>query len=161
ATNNGVTYNAPSTPPAGDLTVTVTATSLADNTKSAAVKITVPSVKIVVAPTSASIPAGSRISNIVATLTNATSHQGVNWSVACPSNPCGSISPTQTTSGLATVYTAPTAPPPADLPVTVTATSVADPAAATSITITVLAISVDITPPSATLKFADVLPNII
>jgi dienelactone hydrolase len=159
--NNGATYNAPATPPASPLTVTVTATSLADTTKSAVVTITVPSIKVSVTPTTASIPAGSTVSNLTAVVANDASHKGVTWSVSCSPAPCGSISPTTTASGAATVYTAPSTPPSADLPVTVTATSVADPTAATSVTITVLAISVSVTAPASTVQFADTVPNIV
>jgi hypothetical protein len=124
-----VTYNAPTTAPASDLTVTVTATSLADATKSATVTITVPSIIISVTVPISSVQAGSVVPNIVATVTNDPSNKGVSWSVSCSPAPCGNISPTTTASGAATTYTAPPTPPPSDLQVTITATSVADAAA--------------------------------
>ena len=160
-TTSGVTYAAPTTPPASDTMVTITATSLIDTTKSIALQITVPSVTIAVTPASASIQAAATVPNITATVGNDPSNKGVNWTVSCATAPCGSVAPTNSLSGAGVVYTAPPTPPSSDLPVTVTATSVADPAAATSITITVLAISVSITAPASTVSFADTVPNIV
>jgi len=156
------TYNAPATPPASDLTVTVTATSLTDSTKTAVVTITVPSVTIAVSPATATVDAMGTVPNIVATVGNDPSGIGVTWAVSCSPAPCGSIPAAPTLSGIATTYTAPTTPPsPTDLTVTVTATSVADPAAQTSMAITVKAISVTVTAPTTTVIFGTTLPNIV
>ncbi len=163
-TNNstsGVTYTAPATPPASDAAVTVTATSILDPTKSATINITVPFVTIAVTPTSASIEATATVPNVTATVAHDPSNKGVNWTVSCATAPCGGISPGSSLSGAAVVYTAPPTPPAADNPITVTATSVADPAATTSVTITVLAISVAVTAPTGTVSFADTVANIV
>jgi predicted dienelactone hydrolase len=159
--SSGVTYNAPATPPASDATATITATSLIDSTKSVAIKITVPFVTIAITPASASIQAAATVPNLTATIANDSSHMGVNWTVSCATPPCGGVLPGSSLSGATVVYTAPPAPPSADTPVTITATSLADPAAATSITVTVLAIAVAITAPASTVSFADTVPNIV
>jgi len=156
------TYNAPTTPPASDLTVTVTATSVADSTKSATVTITVPSVTISVTPATATVDATGTVPNIVATVGNDPSGKGVTWGVSCSPAPCGSIPPGPTLSGNPTTYTAPPTPPsPSDLTVTVTATSVADPPAQASLTVTVKAISVTVTAPNTTVLFGQTQPNIV
>ena len=157
----GVTYNAPTTPPANDLQVTVTATSIEDPSKSAVVTITIPSVVITVTPATADVEATGTVPNIVATVTNDSTGKGVTWTVSCSTPPCGSIAPGPTLSGNPTTYTAPPTPPPSDASVTVTATSVADPAAQTSITITVKAISVTVTAQAGTVQFGQTVPNIV
>jgi dienelactone hydrolase len=161
ANTSGVTYNGPTIPPASDATVTITATSLLDTTKSFAVTITVPSVTIVVAPATASVPAAASVPNITATVGNDPAHKGVNWTISCPTPPCGTISSTTSASGVAIVYTAPPTPPTGDLPVTLTATSVDDPVASSSLTITVLAITVNVTAPTTSVQFGDTVTNIV
>jgi dienelactone hydrolase len=156
------TYTAPTTPPASDLTVTVTATSIEDSTKTTNVIITVPSVTIAVTPITATVDATGTVPNIVATVGNDPSNKGVTWAVSCSPTPCGSIPTGPTLSGSPTTYTAPTTPPsPSDLSVTVTATAVADPAAQTSITVTVKAISVVVTAPMSTVQFNQTVSNIV
>ena len=161
ASNADVTYNGPAAPPASDSPVTITATSVADPTKSFAVTITVPSVTLSVAPGTASTPAASTVPNITATVGNDPSHKGVSWIVSCAVAPCGTISSSTSASGTAIIYTAPPTPPANDLPVTLTATSMADSLASSSLTITVLAIAVDVTAPATSVQFGDGVPNIV
>src|SRR6202008_3475207 len=154
-------YNAPTTPPASDLTVTVTATSVEDSTKTSTVIITVPSATIAVTPATATVDATGTVPNLIATVSNDPSNKGVTWTVACATTACGSVPPGPTLSGNATTYTAPSTPPsPGDLTVTITAQSVADPAAQTSMTVTVKAISVVVTAPSGTVQFNQSVANI-
>jgi dienelactone hydrolase len=155
------TYNAPATPPASDLTVTVTATSVTDSTKKTTVTITVPSVTISVTPLTATVDATGTV-NIVATVGNDPSGKGVTWTVSCSGTSCGSIPAGPTLSARPTTYTAPPTPPdPGDLTVTVTATSVADPPAQGPMTITVKAISVTVTiSGSTTVLFGQTSGNI-
>lgn len=150
-----VTYTAPAGVPS-PATVTLTATSITDPTKSAAATITVtaaPVVGVTVAPTSASIIANGTQS-ITATVTNSAS--GVNWTVTgsgCTGAACGTLSSTSTASGVANIYTAPgTVPSPAT--VTVKATSVSDGTKSASATFTITApvISVSVSPTSVTLN---------
>ena len=66
---------------------------------------------------------------LVATVANDTDNKGVNWTCSVPGGgSCGSFSPSSTGYQIDTVYTAPTTGPAGaiSIPVTVTATSVAD-----------------------------------
>jgi dienelactone hydrolase len=163
ANSNDVTYNAPATPPVSDLTLTVTATSVADPTKSASVTITVPSLTVSVTAPASTVIAGGTVPNIVAIVGHDPSNKGVTWNVSCSPGPCGNVSPTATPSGVATTYSAPATPPSADLPVTITAVSVAKPIVSASVVITVLAISVSVTaPPNTTnVPAGGTVPNIV
>lgn len=152
------TFTAPAVVP-NPAAVTVTATSAADATKNASSNITVitaPSVSV--APTSATMEAGST-QTFTATVTNDAANGGVNWSVAfhfcknkfqgggCYTEPCqsscGTFTPAQTSSGAATVYTAP-----GNLSgsAEVLATSVSDPNVGGSAAINFRAVSVSVSP---------------
>src|SRR6266576_2560061 len=158
---NEATYNAPATVPVSDLTLTVTATSVADPTKSASVTITVPSVTVSVTAPASTVIAGGTVPNIVAIVGHDPSNKGVTWNVSCSPGPCGSVSLTATPSGVATTYIAPPNPPSADLPVTITAVSVAKPIVSASVVITVLAISVSVTAPATNVPAGGTVPNIV
>jgi hypothetical protein len=117
-------------------TVTVTATSQADTTKSGSATIAIPAVTVSVSPLTANVN-GGEAQQFSATVTNAT-NQAVTWSL----------------SGLGTVdtngvYTAPTVIA-SQQTATVTATSVADPTKHEAATITLIPISVSVSPPTAT-----------
>src|SRR6266566_5081763 len=145
------TYIAPSTPPSADLQVTITAVSMAKPTASASVTITVLAISVTVTPANTTgVPAGGTVPNIVATVNNDPSHQGVTWAILpCGVAQCGSLSANASPSGAPITYTAPTTPPASDLGVTIVATSVSDTAQTGAIAITVLAITVSISPASA------------
>src|SRR5262249_27764135 len=148
ASGDSITYTAPGSLPASNLTVTVTATSVTDKTKSSAATITLPSVAVSVSPATATVIGGAS-THLTATVVGDSANKGVSWTVSCADAACGSVSPTSTANSAATTYTAP--PPPAgDLAVTVTATSVANPLAAASATVTVSAITVAVDPPNPT-----------
>ncbi len=137
ATANPATYTAPANPPAGSLTVTITATSVADTSKSGSAPITVPAVTVSVAPTTASV-AVNTTQQFTATLSN-TSNKAVTWTLtqgatAC-SPGCGTLN---STTANPVAYTAPSTVP-ASPTVTITATSVADTTKSGSATITVTA----------------------
>jgi dienelactone hydrolase len=140
------TYTAPPTFPAGDLAVTITATSAANMSVSNSVTITVPGTSVSITQDSDKVQAGGT-AHITATVVNDPTNQGVTWTVSCSPGPCGSVSP-KTLSGMAATYTAPSAPPPSDLTVTITATSVFN-QVSNSATVTVLAITVSVSPTSA------------
>lgn len=114
-------YTAPTILPAS-VTQVITATSQADTSKlaSAAVTLTAPTITILISPTSASVPAGGT-QQFTATVTSTNNNTAVTWSVTgCTvAANCGTVSST----GL---YTAPLSPPQESI--TVTATSVSDPA---------------------------------
>jgi dienelactone hydrolase len=142
ATAFSATYNAPSTPPPSDLSVTITATAASDPTKSITVSIDVPPIIVSVVASVGAVGAGSS-SQITATVTNDPANKGVNpasWTIS-PATGAGTLSTPTSTS---VTYTAPATPPPSNVPVTISATS-ASPAAQTgSATINFAAIAVSL-----------------
>jgi hypothetical protein len=140
---SGGLYTAPSTPPDPSF-VTVTATSVADSTKSSSAMVTISQkIGVSISPTSAQIAEGGT-EQFTAKVTG-TATTGVTWSatgVGCSGSACGTISPT----GL---YTAPgTVPKPAQ--VTVTATATEDGVTSASATVTIIIpVVVAISPTSA------------
>jgi len=147
---SGSYYVPPSVIPAGG-TVTITATSVADPTKSASATVTIAppvvTIKLVTTPP-ASIPAGSA-TNLGAfvndgTATNAAGQMGVDWSVSCGGSACGSFIPQHTandngeasTIQQVTSFTAPSNVPPGGT-VTITATATANPTTQVSATLTI------------------------
>src|SRR5438270_6212769 len=92
-----------------------------------------------------------------ASLVNDVSARGVTWTVSCSAAPCGLVTPGSTKSGVPATYTAPGAPA-SDLTVTLKATAVADSGKSASATIMVPALTVSVTPASATVQVAASLP---
>jgi dienelactone hydrolase len=151
------TYTAPTVYPAGDLQVIVTATSVANAAILGSVTLTVPGTTISITQSTGTAEAGSTV-QLTATVTNDPTNQGVTWSVSCSQPvPCGTISPSPTLSGNPTTYTAPPVPPPSNLQVTVTATSVFNTAVTNFATVSVPAIKVSVTPSGALLPLNTVL----
>ena len=148
-----VTYTAPPAVPAPAL-VTVTATSVADSTKSASAMVTIsapsPAIAVALSTAGATVQTGGTQA-LTATVTNDSQNKGVVWTVSgsgCTGAACGNVSPASSASGVAVTFTAPPAVP-APAVVTVTAASAADSTktAAASITITAPAvISVSVSP---------------
>lgn len=153
----GTTYAAPPTPPASNLLVTLTATLISDPTESASATITVPSVEVTVAPTTATVASGGK-QQFTATLIGDSSNAGVTWSMVksyfCPfgkctpiglnsvpcDSSCGTLSSASTGSGTPVTYTAPPTPPSIpsgadDGQLSLIATSVANTIASTSASI--------------------------
>jgi hypothetical protein len=121
------TYSAPSAVPAGK-TVTLTATSVTDPTKSATAVATIldtaPVIVTITSPLAATL-AESAQATLTAQVANDSANLGVDWTAACGSaGGCGSfsLSPAHTAGGGAITYTAPAAIP-AGGTVTITATS--------------------------------------
>jgi hypothetical protein len=147
-----ITYTAPSIVPS-QAPVMLTATSLADGSKSASAAITIaagPVIALGISPMTASVQVG-QTSNFIASVTNDAQNKGVNWTLSgtgCTAAACGTVSPTTSASGAPVGYTAP-AGVPAPPMVTLTATSVADATKFVAAAITVTAgspISVSLTP---------------
>lgn len=137
-------YTAPSSVPS-PAQVFITATSVADPTKSSTATVTViPPVAVSISPTTAQLLVGKQ-QQFTATVTN-TSNTAATWSVSgsgCSGSTCGTVS----SSGL---YTAP-ASVPSPAQVYVTATSVADPTKSATATVTIIPpVGVSISPASAT-----------
>jgi hypothetical protein len=138
---SAVTYTAPPNLPT-PASVTLTATSVADFTKSATATITLLPAPgaIVVTPsaTSANVSAGTS-QNFAVSLLNDSQNQGVTWKLlgaSCSEQACGSISAASSASGAVISYTAPTIrPEPASI--VLQATSVTDTSKAATITINI------------------------
>ncbi len=147
-TSTTATYTAPTTPPVSDTNVTITATSIADSTKSGNAQITVRAITVAVKPASGLIPENVAVP-ITATVNNDPTNQGAAWTLtqngtAC-SPACGTVPPANTLNGTPTTYTAPgSVPTPAG--VTLTATSVEDGSKSAGAAITVSAGTVELVP---------------
>jgi dienelactone hydrolase len=150
ATNNSVTYTAPSTPPESDAQATITAAAASDGTKTGSTSVTVLAIRISMAPQTALIPVNNGSQQFTSTVTNdpATPSQA-NWTLtqngsACASS-CGGLSPATTTSGTPTTYGPPTSVP-ASSSVTINAASVTDPMKTTTGAVTLTNGTVQIVP---------------
>ncbi len=132
-TSTSATYTAPAEVPAGG-TVTITATSITDPTKSASATITIMGISVTLtgAPSFLEI---NGTATITATVNNDPAHAGVTWAVSCGSSGgCGALSNTTITSA---TYTAPGAVPTGKT-VNVTATSISDTTQSATATITIV-----------------------
>jgi hypothetical protein len=144
ASGIATTYTAPGVVPTPG-TVTLSATAVADTTKSAVATITIaaPAAAIVVTLSSTASVATSATQTFTATVTGDTANKGVSWSLlgaACSAGSCGSVAPASSASGAAVTYTAPaTVPSPATI--SLRATSVADTSKSATATITITAAS--------------------
>ncbi len=120
-TQANISYIAPAVVPQG--TITITATSIADSTKSTVTSLTVLPIAVSVTPLVAYAQAGST-TQFKAALTNDGANSGVNWSVNCPTSSGCSITG-HTTNGATATLTAPSAAS-GITNVTITATSATD-----------------------------------
>lgn len=149
SSTNGIatTYTAPD-PPNIDNQVTVTATSAANSNAFASALVTVPAIVVTVDPPGPLVLA-TMAQALTVTVTNDPKDAGVNWSVSCSENSCGTVAPMVTggSSGSVT-YTAP-ALPSSDLTVLVTATSVTNAANFFQASVTVPAILVSAVQPAS------------
>jgi hypothetical protein len=138
ASGTATTYTSPATQPSGG-TVVVTASSTKNPARTATDTFTIASAPIAVsfqpAPP-ASLVTGATTS-LTANVTN-DSGGGADWTVTCASSDCGSFSPAHTTSGSATIYTAPaTVPTGGTVMITASSTADATKSATAAITISV------------------------
>ena len=147
ATSTSVTYNAPASTPASDLAVSITATSVADKTKSDTGSITVPAITVSVTPGDGTIVVAGSTLAFTATVGNDPSNSGVTWSIS-PASGVGTLSDATNTS---VTYHAPADAPASSLTVTLIATSVADHSKTGSANITVPAITVSAVSPGSAL----------
>jgi len=142
------TYNAPPTPPPSDVQVTITATSVADPAVSAPVSIDFAAIQVLLSASVNPVQAGG--SSVITAMVNFDpANKGVDatsWTIS-PNTGAGTLSG-QT--GTSVTYTAPAAPPPNDVPVTITATSVSSPKQTGNVRITFSAIHVSVAPKPAT-----------
>jgi hypothetical protein len=138
---NGL-YVSPASVPSSAV-VTVTATSVAEPTKSASANVTIVAaiaVLLSISPASASVPSSG--TQLFTASVTGTSNTSVGWAVSgpgCSGSSCGSLS----TNGSLAVYSAPTAlPSPAS--VNVLATSMADPTESASAAVTLVTFALQI-----------------
>ena len=137
-----VVYTAPNAVPSG--TVTLTATSVSDSTKTASAAITItagPAITVSVSPTTASLATGGVTQSFTATVQNDSQNKGVTWSVAgaaCSGATCGTVSPASSLSGAMVTYASPASATNLGT-VLLTVTSVADNSATATATITLAA----------------------
>lgn len=146
-TSRSVVYTAPATPPANDVQVTVTATSISDPNKTGNVGITFAAIAVFVSASSPAVPAQGA-STITATVNFDPLTAGVNpasWTIS-PTTGGGSLSGGTSTT---VTYTAPSTPPSSNLPVTITAAAASDSSKSGSTSVTVLALVISVTPASA------------
>src|SRR5277367_6356811 len=138
-TTTPVTYTAPASVPT-PAAVTLLATSVTDNTKSATATLTVtadPPISVSVSPGTASVQV-SQSAPFTTTIQNDSQNKGVTWTLSgtgCSGATCGSLSNVTTTS---VTYTAP-ASVPTPTAVTLLATSVTDNTRSATATLTVTA----------------------
>jgi dienelactone hydrolase len=153
-----VTYTAPATVPTNP-TLTLTATSVSDPSKSALATLTIvpPSIVVSVSPTSVLLGVNAS-QQFTATVQNDPTNGNVIWTLnqggtVCSAG-CGTLSAASSTSGMPITYTAP-AKVPADPVVSIIATPAADTAAAIGTSITITVGTVKLAP--ASLRFGTVL----
>jgi hypothetical protein len=152
-----ITYTAPSSVPT-PASVMLTATSVANGSKTSSAVITVTAapqvIAITLSQTTASATVGSTAS-FTATVANDPANKGVTWALSgasCSGAACGTVAPASA-SGAAVTYTAP-ANVPTPPTVTLTATSVSDPTKSATATITITAapaIIVSVSPMTASI----------
>jgi hypothetical protein len=131
------TYTAPdSVPPGG--TVIISATSVTDPTKAVSATVTIEPIQVSVTAQASTIEAGGSES-VSATVTNDGSNSGVDWSLSCSTDDCGSIE-AHTASGVAAIYGAPSTVPGSGA-VTIRATSTANGTATGATVVTVLPVA--------------------
>lgn len=149
ASGAAVGYVAPAALP-DPRTVTLTAVSVTDKTKSASTTLTItPPVILVTVSPQVSEVALSAQQQFIATVAKDSANAGVTWTLSgggCAGAACGTLSAPSSASGAPVTYTAPAIVPLSDT-VTVTATSVTDPSKTATVTFAITSlVAVTITP---------------
>lgn len=136
-------YTAPAAPPKQGV-VTLYAASTSDPSQYASATLTILS-KYISVQFATALPATLDVSasiQLTAVVKNDPTNAGVTWSIICASPDCGSVSVAETSSGVATTYTAPATTPVSmggiNAAVQITATSVADPTKYAASTISIV-----------------------
>jgi hypothetical protein len=123
-TSSSVNYTPPATPPASNITIKITAASVAQPSISSSAIITVPAIIVSLSPGPTTVVRGN-VAQFTASVENDAANKGVAWTVSCSTTSCGTISPSKTASGTPTTFSAPTTLT-TSLAMTITATSVTD-----------------------------------
>jgi hypothetical protein len=152
ASGGEMTYIAPATIPAGG-TVKITATSIADSTKSASTTVTIAAISITVTPSLFNVPVFTD-ATFTATVLYDAADKGVDWTIQPCGTPgkCGTLMPLHTASGDTVSYTAPVTIP-AGATVTLVASSTTDPSKKATVVLTIIPpppVQVSVTPQQAT-----------
>jgi hypothetical protein len=137
SSTTGVTYNAPTTVISSVTTVTLTATSIKDNTKTTTATITLNPVSVAVSPTTATMVAG-QTQTFTPTVSNDGATPGVTWTASVGSITAGGV------------YTAPTPVPSGTTSATITAISKTDTTKTAIATVTLTPVAVSVSPTTAT-----------
>jgi predicted dienelactone hydrolase len=151
-TSTSVLYTAPAVPPASDVQVTITATSASPAPQTGSTIITFAAITVSLSPSLVSVqacpalPCSTGTSQITATVNFDPANKGVDPASWTISPTAGTLS---NKTGTTVTYTAPSTPPPANLPVMITAKSLSDSSRSGTTTVTVLAITVFVLPASA------------
>lgn len=161
---SATTYTAPTAPPAGTLAVSLTATSVTDSAVVSSATITVPGIVITVSPNNPSVESGGT-QQFSATVTGDPNSGNVTWQllqphIVCnpftrkcfqsgwdPCGACGGVSPTNTSNGAPTTYTAPGTAPGS---MAIQAVSVTNSSASGLVPVNVLPISLSMSPAVST-----------
>ncbi len=134
-------YTAPASPPTSG-TVTLYASASADHSQFSALTVVIAGQPISLGIVASTPPPFTLAVNGTMSFTGTLSNDytvgggSIGWSLSCQSSACGSLSAASTKSGTAITFTAPATVPTGNT-VTVTATSVTDPAVSYSIIITI------------------------
>jgi hypothetical protein len=143
-------FTAPANPPKGGI-VTLFAAATADHSRYSTVTLTIQGSPISIQ--FGSVPVTTLPVNgtttLKAVLTNDYVAGGANWTATCGGSACGSFSPSKTSSGQATTYTAPASVPSGGT-VVIAATSVTDPTKSISTVVTIEPITVSVAAESPT-----------
>jgi predicted dienelactone hydrolase len=142
-TSTSVEYDAPASVVTNG-SVTITATAVADTTRSAVYTVNLATIVVSVSPDNVSVVANS-VQTFTATVQNDASNSGVTWTIS-PASGAGTLSGATKTS---VTYNAPASPPSNDLAVTITATSAATPTQSVSANVVVPAIMISVDPNGA------------
>jgi dienelactone hydrolase len=151
------TFTPPATMPS-NTSVTLTASSVADASKSASATITIvlPAITVALSGASPSVGAGNT-DVITAVVSFDPANKGVNptsWTLS-PATGAGTLTNTTTTAAL---YTPPSTPPASDVTVTITATSASDSTKTGSIAVTFAAITVILSVPNTAIEAGSTFP---
>lgn len=149
ASGTATTYTAPANSPLTGQQVTVTAASVSDPSASGSATLDFVAIAVSLTATASPVGAGGT-TQITAAVMNDPANKGVNpasWAIS-PATGAGTLSNPTSSS---VVYTAPAAPPAADVQVTITASSASSPKNTGTITITFAAIAVSLSPSASSL----------
>jgi dienelactone hydrolase len=156
-TTTSALYTPPATPPASDVTVTFTATSASDSTKTGSITVTFAAITVILSVSNTAVEAGSTFP-VTAMVNNDPANKGVtvsSWTIT-PVTGAGTLTNATTTSA---TYTAPAAPPSSNVQINVSATSASDPTKTGTANFTLMEIALSGVGPSSALLPLNISQN--